>query len=180
MQKLLTMNGENMDKLYAPWRHDYVTGIARKKDKSKLKNDCVFCHQFEKDDDKKYLIIKRYKHCAVMLNAYPYSSAHLLILPFNHEGDLENLEKDVREELMELINISIKVLKKTIKPQGFNVGLNVGIAGGGGIPSHLHFHVLPRWKGDTNYLTTIGGTKVICSDFYKIYDDLKKEFDKVK
>ena len=86
---------------------------------------------------------------------------------YNEKGNLEELTKRF-----------VKVLKKTIKPQGFNVGLNVGSAGGGGIPSHLHFHVLPRWNGDTNFLTTLGGTKVICSDFYKIYDNLKKEFDK--
>ncbi|MBD3273412.1 HIT domain-containing protein [Candidatus Dependentiae bacterium] len=167
-----------MDKLYAPWRHDYVTGTARKKDKPKLKNDCIFCQQFEEDDDKKNLIIKRYKHCTIMLNRYPYNAGHLLILPLEHKGELEDLSKDVREELMELINNSIEILKKVLKPQGFNVGLNIGSAGGGGIPSHLHFHVLPRWNGDTNYLTTIGEVKVISSDFYKIYDDLKKEFEK--
>lgn len=167
-----------MDKLYAPWRNDYVTGTARNKDKSKLKNACVFCHQFEQNEDRKYFILKRYKGCAVMLNAYPYNAGHLLVLPLEHEGELENLDSDTRNELMELVNLSIKVLKKILKPQGFNVGLNIGSAGGGGIPSHLHFHVLPRWNGDTNYLSTIGDTKVICSDFYKIYNDLKKEFDK--
>lgn len=167
-----------MDKLYAPWRHNYVIDTARKKNKKKLKNGCVFCHQFDENNDKKYLIIKRYKNCAVMLNAYPYNAGHLLILPFKHKGELEDLDNDTRQELMKLINLSIKILKKIIKPQGFNVGLNMGYAGGGGIPSHLHFHVLPRWNGDTNYLTTIADSKVICSDFYKIYDTLKVEFDK--
>ncbi len=165
-----------MDKLYAPWRHDYVTGTVHKKDKSKLKNDCIFCQQFSEDNDKKYLIIKRFKHCAVMLNAYPYNSGHLLVLPFEHKGELSDLATEIRNELLEVVNISIEILKKVLKPHGFNVGLNLGSASGGGIPSHLHFHALPRWNGDTNFLTTIGDAKVICSDFYKIYDDLKEKF----
>ncbi|KKP24161.1 MAG: Histidine triad family protein [candidate division TM6 bacterium GW2011_GWF2_28_16] len=165
-----------MDKLYAPWRHDYVTGTARKKNKPKLKNDCVFCQQFAENNDKKFLIIKRYKHCAVMLNAYPYNSGHLLVLPLIHKGELEDLSQETKNELIKVIDISVKNLKKILKPDGFNIGLNLGSAGGGGIPAHLHFHVLPRWLGDTNFLETLNSTNVISSDFYKIYDDLKKEF----
>lgn len=165
-----------MDRLYAPWRNNYVKNTTKSNDEKNLKNNCVFCHAFNEDNDKKYLILKRYKNCAVMLNKYPYNAGHILILPFEHESELEQLSFDIRSELMQTINGTIKILKKIMKPQGFNVGLNLGSAGGGGIPSHLHFHVLPRWNGDTNYLATLGNTKVICSDFYKIYDDLKKEF----
>jgi len=168
-----------MDKLYAPWRHSYVTKTAHKKNRLKLKNDCVFCQKFSETDDKKNLIVKRFKYCAVAINAYPYNAGHLLILPISHKGNLEDLDNKTRTEIMEVINLSVKILNKTLKPQGFNIGLNLGEAGGGGIPSHLHFHILPRWHGDTNYLPTIANSKVICSDFYEIYDQLKKEFNKL-
>jgi ATP adenylyltransferase len=165
-----------MEKLYAPWRSDYVTGTVHKEKREKLKNDCVFCTAFQENNDEKYFILKRYKHCIVMLNAYPYNAGHLLILPIEHKGELDDLSINTRNELMDIINLSINALTKILKPQGFNVGLNLGIAGGGGIPSHLHFHILPRWSGDTNYLATIGEVKVVSSDLFKIYKDLKKEF----
>lgn len=165
-----------MDKLYAPWRNNYVKNTKKKDGNKKMKNECVFCHAFEENNDQKNLILKRYNNCVVMINKYPYNAGHLLILPFEHKAELEELKMETRNELMQAINDTLKVIKKVMNPQGFNVGLNLGSAGGGGIPSHLHFHILPRWNGDTNYLATLGQTKVICSDFYKIYDDLKKEF----
>ncbi len=165
-----------MNKLYAPWRSDYVTGTAHKEKKDKLKNDCVFCAAFTENNDEKNFILKRFKHCIVMLNLYPYNAGHLLILPIDHKGELHELSTEIRNELMETINLSINALTKVLKPQGFNVGLNLGIAGGGGIPSHLHFHILPRWNGDTNYLATLGEVKVVSSDLFKIYKDLKNEF----
>lgn len=162
--------------MYTPWRHDYVTKTTRQGDKEKLKNDCVFCQQFSEDDDKKNLILKRFKNCAAILNFYPYNSGHIMILPYEHKPDLCDLSSEVRAELMEVTNISVEALKKVLNPGGFNVGINLGLAGGGGLPSHLHIHILPRWEGDTNFFATIGETKIICSDFHKIYGDLKKAF----
>ena len=167
-----------MERIYAPWRHKYVSSTTFSGKREKIKNDCVFCQKFSEDDDKKNLILKRYKNAAIIMNEYPYNAGHLMLLPLRHKGELEDLSKQTRSELMELVNISIKALKKTMKPHGFNVGINLGSAGGGGLPSHLHIHVLPRWNGDTNYLASIGDTKLICSDFHKLYDILKKELDK--
>lgn len=169
-----------MKKMYMPWRHDYVSKTTMAGDREKLKNECIFCHQFAQNEDEKYLILKRFKNCGVMLNYYPYNAGHIMILPYEHKPELCDLSKDIRSELMELINISIEILKKVLKPHGFNVGINLGIGSGGGLPSHLHVHVLPRWEGDTNFFATIGETKIICSDFYKVYAELKKEFDKIK
>jgi len=171
-----------MDKIYAPWRHRYVTKTAHveAEKKIKLKNECVFCQQFAENNDSKYFILKRFKHHAITMNLYPYNAGHLMVLPIEHKGELFELSAQARQEMMELVSISIELLKKTMKPEGFNVGLNLGIAGGGGIPSHLHFHVLPRWIGDTNFLATIGETKIVCSDFSHVYKQLKEELDQIK
>ena len=166
-----------MKKIYAPWRHDYVSKTTRSGDKEKMKNECVFCHAFEQKKDLENLIVKRYNHCATILNRYPYNSGHLMVLPFAHKPELDSLDKETRSEIIEAINLAMEALKKTLKPQGFNVGLNLGSAGGGGLPSHMHFHIIPRWNGDTNFLATAGDTKVICSPFKLIYDDLKKALD---
>ncbi len=164
-----------MNKIYAPWRHNYVSKTTKSGDRERSQKECIFCKQFTANDDEKYFILKRFKKTAIVMNLYPYNSGHLMSLPFEHKSELFELSKDVRAELMETTNIAIETLKKVMKPNGFNIGINLGFAGGGGLPSHLHIHVLPRWDGDTNYLATIGETKVICSDFKKVYKDLKKE-----
>lgn len=168
-----------MEKIYAPWRHDYVT----KKDKSSLhknplKNNCVFCHKLDDGDDKKNLILKRYKYCAVIMNYYPYSAGHVMVIPLVHKAGLEDLDHTTRAEIMEAVTESIVVLRETLDCQGHNVGLNLGVAGGGGIPSHLHTHVIPRWSGDTNFLATTAQTTLICSDFQETYKTLHKAFHK--
>jgi ATP adenylyltransferase len=169
-----------MDKIYAPWRHDYVSKTTKTGDRAKTKKECVFCKQFASKDDEKYLTIKRFKYSAIVMNYFPYNSGHLMVLPLEHKAELFELSSKVRAELMEATNVATEVLKKTMKPNGFNVGINIGFAGGGGLPSHLHIHILPRWDGDTNYLATIGNTKVICSDFKQVYKMLRKELEKTK
>jgi ATP adenylyltransferase len=167
-----------MNKLYAPWRHNYVTKQLGEKSKTELKNNCVFCDQFAQEDDAKYLILKRFEHTAVMLNYYPYNAGHLMVLPLEHKATLNDLDKTARSELMEATNLSNNILQNVMNCEGMNIGINLGIAGGGGIPSHLHIHLLPRWRGDTNFLATLGETTLVCSDFYKIYKDLKEPFAK--
>lgn len=167
-----------MKKLYAPWRHEYVT---RAKDKSKPKDqlsaeDCVFCKKFISQDDEKNLILKRFERCAVVMNYYPYNAGHLMVLPLTHSPTLESLDKATRSDMMEATTHSLTVINSVVKSDGFNVGINLGLAGGGGIPSHLHIHVLPRWAGDTNFLATIGETNLICSDFLKLYASLHEAF----
>jgi len=166
-------------KIYAPWRHDYVTKTG-KKEKSISKDSCVFCQQFAQQDDEKYFILKRFNHSAVMMNLYPYNAGHVMVLPLDHQASLNNLTPETRAEMMEVTNLSLNVIGSSMNAEGFNVGINLGIAGGGGIPGHLHIHILPRWLGDTNFLETIGETKLISSDLVQTYKNLKQKFDQEK
>ena len=170
-----------MQRLYAQWRQKYVTTMTGKGGNKKLaKNNCVFCQQCADHDDDQSLIIKRFKHCAIMMNRYPYNAGHLLILPLTHHAELDELTPATRTEMMEALTAAVPILGKVLGAEGFNVGINLGIAGGGGIPSHLHIHLLPRWRGDTNFLETLGQTKVISSDILKVFNDLKVACKKIK
>jgi ATP adenylyltransferase len=165
--------------LYAPWRHDYVNKNNEKIDKTAFKNECVFCHQLTLNQDESFLIIKRFKNCFVMMNKYPYNVGHLMVLPNEHIADLRELKSEIRAEIFDVASISLTAVEKTLKSKGFNVGINMGIAGGGGIPSHLHIHILPRWIGDTNFLETIGNIKMLSSDVQTVYQMLRDEFEKL-
>jgi ATP adenylyltransferase len=165
-----------MKKIYAPWRHGYVTNEPKKNAGKKGEDECVFCQQFSQNEDEKHLILKRYSLVGVIMNYYPYNAGHLMVLPFTHKAELSELTKDERAEMMEATTKSIQALKKGMGPAGFNVGINLGQGSGGGIPSHIHIHILPRWHGDTNFMPTLADTKVICSDFNKIYQQLKPHF----
>jgi ATP adenylyltransferase len=169
-----------MKRLYAPWRHDYVNRMTGKSDKkNKTSKDCVFCKQFAADEDDAFFIVKRFKHCAVMMNRYPYNSGHVMILPYDHKGELDDLSSKVRSEMIDAVSASVRIIGKALGSEGFNVGINIGSAGGGGIPSHLHIHVLPRWRGDTNFLEVIGETKLISGDLENTFKKLKKAFANV-
>jgi ATP adenylyltransferase len=169
-----------MKHLYAPWRQKYVTNMTSKGGNKKLtKDECVFCKQLRESDDDKYFVIKRFKHTVLIMNRYPYNAGHLLILPLKHHADLDELTAKDRAEMMEVLTTAIPILGAVLGAEGFNIGINLGVAGGGGIPSHLHIHLLPRWRGDTNFLETLGQTKVISSDIVQVFEDLKTRFAKV-
>ena len=165
-----------MDRLYAPWRSEYTAKTARTKNENATKDECIFCTIIAEKKDSSNFIIKRFKHNVVILNRYPYNAGHLLVMPLSHTAELKKLSKATRTELMEILSQSSALLKKTLKAEGINIGLNQGKAAGAGIPSHLHFHVLPRWIGDTNFLPAIGETKQVSFDLHKIYKQLKKEY----
>lgn len=165
--------------LYAPWRHEYVNKNRENSEKQNLKNNCVFCHQVALNDDQKYLIVKRFKNCFLMMNKYPYNVGHLMVLPYDHIPDLRELKPEIRAEIFDVASLTVSVVEKVLKAKGFNLGINMGIAGGGGIPSHLHVHILPRWIGDTNFLETIGNMKLLSSDIQLVYQMLKEELEKL-
>ncbi len=168
---------DTMKRLYAPWRHDYVTNSSKpERQHDASAEDCVFCQQVMANEDDHYLIIKRYQHCFVMMNSYPYNVGHIMILPYEHKPSLNELSPVIRAEMIEVLSLSEGILKKVLKTEGFNIGINLGVAGGGGIPSHLHIHVLPRWRGDTNFLETLGGIKLLTTDIDTTYQDLKEGF----
>ncbi len=122
---------------------------------------CVFCRAIECPDCEESLIVYRGERAFVILNRYPYTSGHLMVVPYSHKPSLEQLEQETRAELMDLAAKAVSVLKKVYEPQGFNLGMNIGSAAGAGISDHVHLHVVPRWGGDTNFMSTTGDTRVL-------------------
>jgi ATP adenylyltransferase len=144
--------------------------ILRKKEKG-----CLFCRKPKEKKDKENLILYRGKTAFIVMNKFPYNNGHLMVIPIRHCVDLEALNDEESQELYSLVSLSVRVLKETLRPHGFNVGLNLGGAGGAGEP-HLHFHVVPRWNGDTNFMPALGETKVIPEYLARTYDKLRFAF----
>lgn len=157
--------------LYAPWRQRYIN---RTQAKSALEF-CVFCDGFDNPalDDQK-LIIHRNKLVHTRMNRFPYNTAHLLILPNRHCGELGALSSEERAALLEATNYAAERITQVFAPHGFNIGMNLGKSAGAGIPQHLHMHVLPRWDGDTNFMPVLAGTKQISHDILEVYRQLKE------
>ena len=144
-----------MERLWSPWRSEYVTGGGSPE------SGCIFCDHLAADDDAATHILWRGKHVFVLLNAYPYNTGHVMIAPLRHIAELTEMSHQERAELMDATNRCVTIITEAMAPGGFNVGMNLGSAGGAGIPGHLHMHVVPRWGGDTNFMTTVGETKVL-------------------
>lgn len=143
-----------MENLWSPWRMKYVTDTDNP-------DGCVFCTAPAQADDLANLIVHRGKECFAILNRYPYTSGHLMVVPFAHVSSIELLTPEVRAELFEMVNHAIGVLREVYHPNGFNVGINMGEAAGAGIAEHAHVHIVPRWAGDTSFMSTVGETRVI-------------------
>jgi ATP adenylyltransferase len=137
---------------------------------------CILCDKPKEKKDLSNLILKRGKHGFVMMNLYPYNNGHLMICPYEHVSTLEALSDEVSTNLMQLTKKSLSVLRKTFHPEGFNVGLNIGKSAGAGIEDHLHFHVVPRWGGDTNFMTSVSEIRVIPENLEETYKQLKPHF----
>ncbi len=140
---------------------------------------CVFCTAVEKHHDQAYLILQRGKNAFVMLNRYPYTSGHLMVLPYQHVPTYEDLSAEIRAEMMELINQATAVIRAVYHPHGLNIGANIGEAAGAGIAPHLHFHIVPRWPGDSNFMSVTGNTRVIPEDLQLTYQRLKQAWGDV-
>lgn len=160
-----------MDRLWAPWRMEYI--------RSDKEEGCIFCDKPIRDNDREMLILYRGKLAFVMMNLFPYNNGHLLIAPYTHTERSNDLSPDERSEIMELGDASMTILKQAMKAEGFNFGANIGSAGGAGIEEHIHFHVVPRWKGDTNFMPVLGHTKVQVDGLKESYDNLKPHFMKI-
>lgn len=162
-----------MKNLYAPWRSNYIVNDNKEKLEEK---SCPFCLQFAQNQDEKNFILKRFKHCAVMLNLHPYNAGHLLVLPFAHKANLRELDESARAEIIEVISKSNEIVTNVLGCTAINVGLSLGKDSGGSIPDHLHFHIIPRWPGDTNFLVITAETKVISFNLHEIYERLRVHF----
>jgi ATP adenylyltransferase len=148
-----------MDKLWSPWRSQYIESIKVKD------GGCVFCQMSEDTiDNPKSLIIDKGKYTFTVLNLFPYNNGHLLIIPYKHTCDFESLSRDENIEIMDKLQLALKALKLVYDPEGFNMGANLGKASGAGIEDHVHFHIVPRWNGDTNFMPVLGEVKIISQD----------------
>ena len=162
-----------MKQLWAPWRLSYLQGETPKLD------ECVFCAKQHADDLVEH-ILYRGQYSYIVLNRYPYNNGHMMIVPFQHTGFIEDLDEKTLLEVMQLLQHALGILRKIYNPDGFNVGINEGSAGGAGIAEHIHMHIVPRWDGDSNYMTVIGGTRVIPQTLDDTYNALAPHFDDAK
>ncbi len=158
-----------MDTIFAPGRIEYI-----KKEKQK---GCIFCAGSSREEG---LVVHEESTCFVIMNKYPYTSGHLMVVPCRHISDINDADGGELEELMNLTARSVAVLKKAFNPEGFNIGMNLGKAAGAGVDAHLHMHVVPRWYGDTNFMSTIGGARVIPEDLETTSDLLRTLFQDIK
>jgi ATP adenylyltransferase len=162
-----------VETLWSPWRYDYIKAAGG----SNQSGGCVFCEIPKTPErDETNFVIHRALHNYVVLNIYPYISGHLLIVPFEHVADLDKAAKETTDELMDLTKRSQTALRDAYQPGGFNIGMNLGRPAGAGIADHLHIHIMPRWAGDTNFMSTVGETRVIPEDLATTYSKLKDRF----
>jgi ATP adenylyltransferase len=157
-----------MDQLWAPWRLAYITKEAPPKDG----DECFICRALAEADDRKNLVVRRTRLGAVLLNKFPYNNGHLLVAPRAHKGRLDELTPDEALDLQQALTGMVRALERAVKPEGFNVGLNLGKVAGAGLPGHLHWHVVPRWNGDTNFMPVLADVRVIAQSLDAAYEVL--------
>jgi len=163
-----------VETVWSPWRYDYIASGGSGSSKSA---GCVFCEiQKSPERDESNFVLHRASHNFVVLNIYPYISGHLLVVPFHHVAELDGAAKETTDELMDLTKRCQSALREAYQPAGFNIGMNLGRAAGAGIADHIHIHIMPRWIGDTNFISTVGNTRVIPEDLITTYGKLKDRF----
>jgi ATP adenylyltransferase len=160
-----------MDYLWTPWRYAYIRDAAGKEE-----TGCIFCEFPRAGDDARHLIVYRGEHCYLILNAYPYTSGHVMIVPYEHVAELGRLSAGAAGEMMALSQRVEQALREVYRPDGINLGMNIGKAAGAGIAGHIHMHALPRWTADSNFMTVIGETRVLPEDLATTYRRLKERF----
>jgi len=161
----------SLKQLWAPWRMAFIAGEKKTKD-----NGCVFCELLAQRNDRENLILHRTEQVFVILNKYPYNNGHLMVVPNTHTASLTQLPESTLSALMLMGKIGVQALEATYQPEGFNLGMNLGVSGGAGIKDHLHLHVVPRWLGDTNYMPVLSETKAMPQHLETSYDDLHAFF----
>lgn len=157
-----------MERLWSPWRHEYITNSEQPRGGS-----CFFCaaHQ-EPQHDADNLVLQRGAHNLVILNRYPYTSGHLMVAPCAHIGEFDSSPKEVTDEMMDLLKGCQSALREVYHPQGFNLGMNLGSVAGAGVADHIHMHILPRWGGDTNFMSSVAETRVLSETLSMTYQKL--------
>jgi len=158
-----------MDHLWSPWRYQYVT-------KAHKDVPCIFCHYAASQDDEQNLVVHRGRHNFVLLNRYPYTTGHAMIAPYQHVDSLSAAPEETAHEMIVLAQRTEQHLRGIYKPQGLNLGMNLGESAGAGIAGHIHMHVLPRWSGDTSFITTVAETRVLPEDLAVTWKKLADAF----
>ena len=153
-----------MKRIWSPWRYGYITGAKPA--------NCVFCQLIQDNNDKENLILYRGEQCYIMLNRYPYTNGHLMVIPYQHTDSSLSLSNAALTEMMILNNLGIAALTDAMHPDGFNIGMNLGKSAGAGIKEHIHLHIVPRWTGDNNFMPVIGKTRVINQSLEDCYSVL--------
>jgi ATP adenylyltransferase len=156
-----------MDYIFTPWRYAYISNAGKTP-------GCVFC-EAAKQGDSEALIVYRSEHCYIILNAFPYTSGHVMIVPFEHTDELRKLAPAAATEMMSLAQRMERALRAAYHPDGINLGMNIGAAAGAGVAGHIHMHVLPRWIADSNFMTVVGETRVVPEDLGTTWEKLKKQ-----
>lgn len=167
-----------MKNLWAPWRMEFIAPKTPQAEEEK--QECIFCTQPAAHDDAKYHILYRGERCYMMLNRYPYSNGHLMIAPYQHVGSIEELDEATLTELMGQAQLALRMLRFAMKPDGFNMGINQGKVAGAGFDEHMHFHVVPRWNGDTNFMPVLADIKVMPEHLDAVYEQLKEALEMLK
>jgi ATP adenylyltransferase len=155
-----------MDYLWTPWRYAYITGADKPK-------GCIFC-ELPKEEDAKARIVHRGTSCYVVLNTYPYTSGHVMVVPYAHLDELQKLPADAAHEMMDLSRKMESVLRALYKPDGVNLGMNIGAAAGAGVAGHIHMHVLPRWVADANFISVVGETRILPETLETTWERIRK------
>jgi ATP adenylyltransferase len=158
-----------MDHLFTPWRYAYVTSAERAQ-------ECVFCAALRLGNDPKAGIVHRGRNCFVIINTYPYTSGHVMVVPYQHTDQLQKLERPAVHEMIELAQKLEGVLRELYRPDGLNMGFNLGKAAGAGVAGHVHMHVLPRWVADANFMSVVSETRVLPEDLETTYQRIKAMF----
>ncbi|MEM1946209.1 MAG: HIT domain-containing protein [Candidatus Caldarchaeum sp.] len=154
-----------MDRLWAPWRMSYIKS-------AKKEHGCIFCEAVRTVDDRSKYVVHRGSSALIMMNLYPYNNGHLMVSPFRHIPSIEDMSDNEMLEVMKLLKLAIELTKRVLNPEGYNIGVNLGRSAGAGIEDHIHFHVVPRWSGDTNFMTTVSETRVLPETIDQTYNRL--------
>lgn len=158
-----------MERLWAPWRSVYVGSLQQE--------DCFLCAKPRENDDVANYILRRGSYAFIVLNLYPYSNGHLMVAPYRHLAELDDLRPEEEQEINKLVRTGVVALRRTLYPEGFNIGINMGRVAGAGVPGHLHVHIVPRWQGDTNFMPVIGEAKVISEALDHTYQRLRRQLE---
>jgi ATP adenylyltransferase len=166
-----------MEKLWSPWRSKYIESLSKKKDE----DECIFCEAAKDDvNDPENLLVRKGELTFTLLNLYPYNNGHLMVVPFQHISDLDDLSNQEGSEIFRELQLARRALSEISQPHGFNIGANIGRISGAGIDEHIHFHIVPRWSGDTNFMPVLGKVKVISQELQETKLKLLNAFRKLK